>query len=310
MGSYTRRMGTSRDLLAAVVEAKPGGSLRSGQLRMAEAVERAVADGSHLLVEAGPGTGKSFGYLVPLIASGRRVVVSTATKSLQDQLAERDLPFLAEALKPSGIEFTWATIKGRANYLCMSRLVEVTERRQPALFEDRVDDLQTLVDWVAENPSGDRDDLPTAVSDDTWNELSVTGTECPGRDVCPQASSCFAMAALDRAAGANVVVVNHHLYGAHLMANHSILGEHDVVVFDEGHRLADTMASAFGLELGPGRVYQVRRAAAFLKVSARSIERSTPSRSVPERLPERSIRHRLAAFRTWVLRDWQEFSRS
>ncbi len=258
-------MGTSGDLLAAVIAAKPGGSVRPGQLRMAEAVESAVADGAHLLVEAGPGTGKSFGYLVPLIASGARAVVSTATKSLQDQLSERDLPFLAEALKASGIEFSWATVKGRANYLCMSRLVEVTQRQQSSLFADHVDDLQTLVEWVEGGPSGDRDDLPGAVADETWNELSVTGTECPGRDACPQAASCFAMAALDRALAVDVVVVNHHLYGAHLMANHSILGEHDVVVFDEGHRLADTMASAFGLDLGPGRVFQLRRAAAFLK---------------------------------------------
>jgi len=269
-------MGTSGDLLAAVVEAKPGGSMRPGQLRMAEAVEAAVADGAHLLVEAGPGTGKSFGYLVPLIASGRRAVVSTATKSLQDQLSERDLPFLAETLKKSGIEFTWATVKGRANYLCMSRLVEVTQRQQSSLFADHVDDLQALVDWVEADPSGDRDDLPVAVADETWNELSVTGTECPGRDACPQASSCFAMAALDRAFASDVVVVNHHLYGAHLMANHSILGEHDVVVFDEGHRLADTMASAFGLDLGPGRVFQLRRAAAFLKGVGR-IDRTVDS---------------------------------
>lgn len=256
-------------LLDTVVAAKKGGSRRDGQEKMAAAVADAIDGRHHLLVEAGPGTGKSFGYLIPAIASGKRVVVSTATKSLQDQLSERDLPFLKEALPD--IDFTWATVKGRASYLCVSRLDETLEGAQKGdatLFdkaEALPEHLGMLAEWAATNPSGDRDDLPTAVPDEIWSELSVSGMECAGRDGCPQAGQCFALAALDQAFDSNIVVVNHHLYGSHLMANSSILPEHDTVIFDEGHRLEDTMASTFGLELTVARLWQVHRAAGWLQ---------------------------------------------
>ena len=258
------------EALSHVVDAKEGGARRPGQETMVQAVASAIDDQHHLLVEAGPGTGKSFGYLIPALASGKRVVVSTATKSLQDQLSERDLPFLEQALAPHDIRFTWATVKGRASYLCMSRLEEMIEDTKggATLFGETAglpEHLGTLIDWAATDPSGDRDDLPEVIPDDVWAKMSVSGTECPGRDQCPQAGSCYAMAALDRAASADIVVVNHHLYGAHLVANGSILPEHDVVIFDEGHRLEDTMASSFGLEITAGRLWQVHRASAWLK---------------------------------------------
>ena len=258
------------DALSHVVDAKDGGARRPGQETMVEAVASAIDDHHHLLVEAGPGTGKSFGYLIPAIVSGKRVVVSTATKSLQDQLSERDLPFLRDALAPHGLEFTWATVKGRASYLCMSRLEEMIDDTKggATLFGETAglpEHLGALIEWTGTDPSGDRDDLPEIIPDDVWAKLSVSGTECPGRDQCPQAGSCYAMAALDRAAAADIVVVNHHLYGAHLAANGSILPEHDVVIFDEGHRLEDTMASSFGLEITAGRLWQVHRASAWLK---------------------------------------------
>lgn len=259
-------------LLDTVVGVKEGGSRREGQEKMAGAVADAISDGHHLLVEAGPGTGKSFGYLIPAIASGKKVVVSTATKSLQDQLSERDLPFLKEALKDTkGADFTWATVKGRASYLCVSRLDETLEGAQKGaatLFdktEALPEHLGMLAEWVLTNPSGDRDDLPAAVPDEIWSELSVSGTECAGRDSCPQAGQCFALAALDQAFDSNIVVVNHHLYGSHLMANSSILPEHHAVIFDEGHRLEDTMAATFGLEITVARLWQVHRAAGWLQ---------------------------------------------
>jgi len=256
-------------LLDAVVAAKVGGARRTGQEKMTAAVADALDDHHHLIVEAGPGTGKSFGYLIPAIASGKRVVVSTATKSLQDQISERDLPFLSESLPDT--EFTWATVKGRASYLCVSRLDETLEGAQKGaatLFdktEALPEHLVMLTEWVASNPSGDRDDLPSAIPDEIWSELSVSGTECAGRDNCPQAGQCFALAALDQAFDSNIVVVNHHLYGAHLMANSSILPEHDAVIFDEGHRLEDTMASSFGLEITVARLWQVHRAAGWMQ---------------------------------------------
>ncbi|MDH3306564.1 MAG: ATP-dependent DNA helicase [Acidimicrobiia bacterium] len=263
----------SLDALEAVIASKPGGSRRTGQVEMASAVAKAIETERHLLVEAGTGTGKSFGYLIPAICSGRRVVVSTATKSLQDQLDRRDLPFLAEALAPQGIEFAWAAVKGRQSYLCKSRLAERLEVEgidfQRDLFSEPATgepgDLAELAVWAMDHPTGDRDDLPHPIDDTAWSDVSVSGTECPGRDACPSGFECFAMAALDRAAEADIVVVNHHLYGAHLMADKSVLPEHDIVIFDEGHRLEDTFASAFGFEIAPWRFRQLDRAARYLR---------------------------------------------
>jgi ATP-dependent DNA helicase DinG len=253
--------------LEHVVDQKPGGRRRSGQVEMVEAVAAAIEDGVHVLCEAGPGTGKSFGYLIPAICSGQKVVVSTATKSLQDQLSTRDLPFLAEVLGELGITFTWATVKGRKNYLCRSRLVERLEAEggssQQGLFEEEVlpETIRLLAEWADLNDTGDRDDLPEQVPDELWSELSVAGIECPGRDGCPQGESCFAMAALDQAQEADVVVVNHHLYGADLMMGGTVLPEHDLVVIDEAHRLEDTMASAFGIDMTEGRFWHFQRSA-------------------------------------------------
>ncbi|NNC41472.1 MAG: ATP-dependent DNA helicase [Acidimicrobiia bacterium] len=250
-------------LLEAAIDAKEGGARRGGQVEMAGAIAGAIDQASHLLCEAGPGTGKSFGYLIPAIASGEKVIVSTATKSLQDQLDSRDLPFLAEALAPLGVEFSWAAIKGRQNYLCLSKLEESREDSdQGGLFDEEADGsdlIATLIEWAEVHETGDRDDLPIAVPDEVWSEFSVSGMECPGREECPQGRECFAMAAFDRAATADVVIVNHHLYGAGLALEGGLLPEHDVVIFDEAHRLEDTMASALGIELTPGRLWQLHR---------------------------------------------------
>ncbi len=235
---------------------------------MTRAVADAIEGSRHLVVEAGTGTGKSFAYLVPAVASGRRVVVSTATKSLQDQLGERDLPFIADALAEV-LSVTTTVVKGRGSYLCLSRLEEHLEEagwtRQEGLFGGGVelpDELRQVVEWAAETESGDRDAMPFEVED--WSEYSVAGMECPGREACPQGNECFAMAALDRAERSDVVVVNHHLYGAYLASEKTILPEHGVVVFDEAHRLEDTMASALGVELAGWRVWQLVRSARSL----------------------------------------------
>lgn len=260
----------SEQVLERVVEARAG-ERRPGQVRMTEAVATSIADGSNLVVEAGTGVGKSFAYLIPAVLSGKTVIVSTATKSLQDQLAQRDLPFVAETIRAQGHRFEWAVVKGRASYLCRSRFDEVFEGapRQRDLFAEPVDDLPDelvqIIEWVELTDSGERDALPFAVADEVWNQLSVSGTECPGKEACPSGRECFAMAALDRASDADVVIVNHHLYGTDLMADGAILPEHDVVIFDEGHRLEDTLASAFGLELAPWRFHQLQRAARFLR---------------------------------------------
>ncbi len=223
---------------------------------MTEAVAAAIVGRQHLLVEAGTGTGKSLAYLVGCLSTDATVVVSTATKALQDQLAGSELPFLAEHLDRP---VRWSVIKGRQSYLCMARLVEQfgddLDRPEASLFTDEHEEEATKVaQWARTHPTGDRDDMPAAVSDPVWAELSVSGMECPGASRCPQGDVCFAEAAVERARGADVIVTNHHLYGLHLTSGRRLLPDHDAVVLDEGHKLETALSSAFGVDITPGRL--------------------------------------------------------
>lgn len=255
------------EVLAAVVGALPGGGeVRPGQQRMAEAVAAAVGAGRHLVVQAGTGTGKSLGYLVPAILRGRKVVVATATKALQDQLVGRDLPFLAEQLD---VPFRFAALKGRANYLCLQRAREVLAAAggdgQGTL--EGVDggplreEVLRLVEWGTTTADGDRAGLDVEPSPAAWAAVSVTADECPGANRCPMGDVCFAERARAAAAEADVVVVNTHLYGIHLAAGQGVLPDHDVVVFDEAHQLEDIVSATAGFEVGAGRFAAVARAA-------------------------------------------------
>ena len=248
--------------LDRVRAALPAGEERPGQVAMAEAVARAVTTGRHLVVQAGTGTGKSLGYLVPAILSGKRVVVATATKALQDQLAGKDLPFLARHL---GVPFEFAVVKGRSNYLCRQRADEVMGGGDQLTLDDAADvgplgrDVLRLVEWGRSTETGDRSDLDFEPRPRAWAAVSVGATECPGAVKCPSGEACFAEAARKRAEAADVVVVNTHLYGAHLASGGHVLPEHDVVVFDEAHALEDVAAESLGMELGAGRVRAVAR---------------------------------------------------
>ena len=257
--------------LARVVAQLPGGGEpRPGQVEMAEAVARAVVEGRHVVVQAGTGTGKSLGYLVPCIVTGRRTVVATATKALQDQLAGKDLPFLAAHLDHP---FEVAVLKGRSNYLCRQRLDEVfpgggDAGQQPSLDLDAGavsglgQELHLLRAWAATSATGDRAELDFEPRPRAWAQLSVTAVECPGAAKCPKGEVCFAEAARKRAAEADVIVVNTALYGMHLASGGHLLPDHDVVVFDEAHELEDVAATALGLELSSGRFEALARVAA------------------------------------------------
>ena len=257
--------------LARVVAQLPGGGEpRPGQVQMAEAVARAVTQNRHLVVQAGTGTGKSLGYLVPCVVTGQRTVVATATKALQDQLAGKDLPFLAEHLDEP---FEVAVLKGRSNYLCRQRLAEVfpggdDAGQQPSLDLDAGaasglgQELHLLRAWAATSPTGDRAELDFEPRPRAWAQLSVAAVECPGAAKCPKGDVCFAEAARQRAAEADVIVVNTALYGMHLASGGHLLPDHDVVVFDEAHELEDVAATALGLELSAGRFDALARVAA------------------------------------------------
>ncbi|HWD53837.1 MAG TPA: ATP-dependent DNA helicase [Acidimicrobiales bacterium] len=260
-----------------------GGEDRPEQQEMCRAVAEALVTGTHLVVQAGTGTGKSLAYLVPAALSGKKVVVATATKALQNQLAEKDLPLVESGLGlPVPLDI--AVLKGRSNYICRQRVAEVgsggiqaelgdqtlgradepdweapeagagsaLERATPAP-EGMVEEVRQLVAWSQTARTGDRADLSFEPSDRAWNMLSVGPRECPGAFNCPSGGSCFAEAARDRAATADIVVVNTHLYGAHLASGGVVLPEHDVVVFDEAHELEEVMTASLGVELTSGR---------------------------------------------------------
>ncbi len=266
-------------VLAQVAAGLPGGGEeREGQRRMAVAVERAIAEERHLVVQAGTGTGKSLAYLVPAVLSGRRTVVATATKALQDQLAGNDLPALSAAI---GAGFSFAVLKGRSNYLCRQRVTEIggggeqmtlpTDTGDPPDPDDNLgaeepvaaprpgdagrlgDQLRQLVRWAGTTVTGDRAELGFEPSRQAWAMVSTTARECPGAFRCPSGHDCFAEDARSRAAEADVVVVNTHLYGAHLASGGAVLPPHDVVVFDEAHEVEDVMTDSLGVDVAPGR---------------------------------------------------------
>ncbi len=246
--------------LDKVTAALPRGETRPGQRQMAEAVAAAIDRRRHLVVQAGTGTGKTLAYLVPAILSGRKVVVATATLALQDQLISHDLPALHASL---GKPFTFAVLKGRSNYLCLQRAGELataaTGADQLELVKDRSrEEVRALVAWAPTSKRGDRAELHEEPSPAAWAAVSVSSRECPGAHRCPVGQLCFAEKARQWASEADVVVVNTHLYAAHLASGGAVLPEHEVVVLDEAHTVEDVVASAAGLELGPGRFRALR----------------------------------------------------
>ncbi|NBP50766.1 MAG: DEAD/DEAH box helicase, partial [Actinobacteria bacterium] len=171
---------------------------RPGQVSMAETVAAAVESGRHAVVTAGTGTGKTLAYLVPLVASGRRAVVATATKALQDQIASRDLPHVVAALADEiGRTVSWSVLKGRSNYLCLQRLDELQSRLES---EIPAPVLERLVDWAARTDSGDVASVDWPVPEQHLRPATVGADECPGATRCPRGGDCFAERARARAA--------------------------------------------------------------------------------------------------------------
>jgi ATP-dependent DNA helicase DinG len=252
---------TVSELSRLVTELAGGGEARPGQEKMAVAIADAITAGRHLVVEAGTGTGKSLAYLVPIIESGKRVVIATATKALQDQLATKDLPFVQKHMTHP---FDWAVLKGRSNYLCLQRLREAQSGADGQLELDDVSpqikaEVRKLIEWSGVTQSGDPTELDWAPSPRAWQLVSTTAEECPGAQKCPMGDPCLAEMARKRAAVADVLVVNTHLYGTHLASGGVVLPEHEVVVFDEAHQLEDTITDTSGASLGPGRFLNLAR---------------------------------------------------
>jgi ATP-dependent DNA helicase DinG len=252
--------------LDAALAAVPGSQERPGQRAMVSAVAQALASGEHLLVQAGTGTGKSLGYLVPALASGERVVVATATKALQAQLVDKDLPRLARALTPVlGRTPTYALAKGRSNYFCLQQATGgpgAREDEPDSLFDGPASSLGTQVvrlrEWGEDTSTGDRDEVPFPVTDRAWRQVSVSARECLGSK-CPSRVDCFAEKAREAAKEADVVVANHTLLALDVFTGVSVLPERDAVVLDEAHEFVSSVTDVLSHELSNG---DVRRAVA------------------------------------------------
>lgn len=266
--------------LAAVVE-QLGGVAREGQVTMVRAVAEAISAGEHLLAAAPTGTGKTLGYAVPasLAAAERPVLLSTATKALQQQLVDVDLPALAGVAPHLEVQ----VLKGRGEYVCRAATAQlaVTE----PLFDAPIDPdaWQALTDWVGSTRTGDRADAPDGVTDVEWRGVSVTAGECPGRSDCSFGAECFAELARDRARSADLVVVNHHLVLHDALAGGWILPEHAVLCLDEAHKLVDIASSALGLTLHPKRLTDLAgRAEAYVEAEPAERLREVAARLVAE----------------------------
>lgn len=232
----------------ALSESLPGFRLRPGQLTMAEQVAEAIAGREQLIIEAGTGTGKTFAYLVPALRSGRKVVISTGTKSLQDQLYHRDLPALCAAL---GRPVRIALLKGRANYLCRHRL-ELAEQQaySRGVSREVARAIPAIRRWTITTSSGDLADGPgLGERHAAWPWVTSTRENCLGTE-CPQFDDCFVLAARREAQAADIVVVNHHLLMADLVLKEEGFGEllpgADAIVVDEAHQLPDVAAQFLG----------------------------------------------------------------
>jgi ATP-dependent DNA helicase DinG len=232
---------------------------RPGQLQMAQAVEEAFREHHHLLVEAGTGTGKTLAYLIPAIASGQRVVVSTGTKNLQDQIYFKDIPFLAKLL---GRPLRVCYMKGRANYLCRQKVYDL--ETQPVLHGlEEVEQFAEIRAWERITETGDRAEL-SSVPEDTplWPKIDGRRETCTGQK-CPSFDRCFLTAMHQRALESDIIIVNHHLFFADLAVREreyaSILPDYGAVIFDEAHELEDVASAYFGLGVSTHRIDELCR---------------------------------------------------
>ena len=240
----------------------PAYEFRRGQLQMAEAVAQALNEKRHLIVEAGTGTGKTLAYLLPVIRSGKRVIISTGTKNLQEQLYFKDVPFLSQHIG----ELRVCYMKGRNNYLCRKRLYDLTE--QPVLNGiQEVEQYRTIAEWEKTTVSGDRSEVAGLPENSLlWPKLDARAETCLGQK-CQQYDRCFITEMHRRAAESDIIIVNHHLFFADLAIKMAaedapdagILPEADAVIFDEAHELEDVAGSYFGVSVSAARFEELIR---------------------------------------------------
>ena len=247
----------------------PAYEFRRGQLQMAQAVEQALDERRHLIVEAGTGTGKTLAYLMPVIRSGKRVIISTGTKNLQEQLFYKDVPFLEQALftdPSSGARLSVCYMKGRNNYLCRKKLYDLTD--QPVLSGlEEIEQYRAIAAWEKNTATGDRAELAELPETSLlWHKLDARADACTGQK-CSQWERCFITEMRRRAMESDIIIVNHHLFFADLAIklqaegapDAGILPEAAAVIFDEAHELEDVAGNYFGISVSNLRVDELAR---------------------------------------------------
>jgi len=256
----------------------PGYEPRKPQQIMATAIEEAMTEGRHLLCQAGCGTGKSLGGVTPMLLQAleqeTRVVVATATKALQEQYANKDIPFLQEK---SGIDFTWALVKGRSNYACQAKLNSDDNERNPLALEVK----QELA--ADEAHDGDREHFLAEISDFEWSKLSSSSNECPGKSECPFGAVCFAEKIKEAGSQADLVITNQAMLMTDLVIREktsdrdqgpvAMLGDYGMVLFDEGHELPEYAGNALGTDFnGRGMVLLAKDCATFAAINGEDMQ--------------------------------------
>jgi ATP-dependent DNA helicase DinG len=245
----------------------PAYEFRRGQLQMAQAVEQALEERRHLIVEAGTGTGKTLAYLMPVIRSGKRVIISTGTKNLQEQLFHKDVPFLQQALYSEGNrKISVCYMKGRNNYLCRKKLYDLTG--QPVLNGlDEIEQYRAIAAWEENTASGDRSELASLPEASAlWHKLDARADTCLGQK-CSAWDKCFVTEMHRRAMESDIIIVNHHLFFADLAIKQQadgapdagILPEAGAVIFDEAHELEDVAGNYFGISVSAARLEELCR---------------------------------------------------
>ncbi len=237
----------------------PGFAARTQQQEMAERVAEAIEKGNHLIAEAGTGTGKTFAYLVPAIMSQSKVLISTGTKNLQDQLFHKDLPIVTKALS---VAATVALLKGRANYLCLHRL-DLAEQEGRFRTPEMANSVIQIREWSAKTSSGDIAEMSSISEDDMiWSSVTSTSDNCLGSD-CDYFENCHLIDARRQAQAADIVVINHHLLFADMMLRDDgfaeLLPQADAIIVDEAHQLAEVASSFFGESLSGNQLLELAR---------------------------------------------------
>src|SRR2546423_2599016 len=267
-----------------IAKAHPEYEHRPGQIDMAEAVLRAFEQKQHLIVEAGTGTGKTLAYLVPAIAaacgSGARIVISTGTKNLQEQLMEKDIPFLQDILPT---KFRAVVMKGRNNYACLHR---IKRAESTPILEglDQIDQFDEVFRWVTQTETGDRGELSNLPENlPFWRHIDARSDTCLGQQ-CPDYDACFITRMRQRALDADVIVVNHHLFFADLALRNgaygAVLPDYAAVILDEAHQIEDVASEYFGLGVSSYQIDDLLRDLSYLKFEDRETEKQFSHLSV------------------------------